>query len=74
MRYVIINKAGRRNLTKLDVEAALIDMAVKQAVDIIWEIGDRILDFADGSRLDIVAPAAGTMAGSSRVMKPGERG
>ena len=72
--YIISNNAGRRNLTKLDVEAALIDMAVKQAVDIVWEIGDRILDFADGSRLGIVAPAAGTMAGSSRVMKPGERG
>lgn len=57
----------------MDVETALIDMAVAQAVNIEWEVGDRILDFADGSRLGIVAPAANTMAGSSRVMAPGER-
>ena len=69
LRYIISKNAGRRNLTKLDVEAGLIAMAVEQAVGIAWEIGDRILDFADGSRLGIVAPAAGTMAGSSRVMK-----
>ena len=42
-------------------------------MEIQWEIGDRILDFADGSRLGIVALAANTMAGSSRVMEQGER-
>ena len=72
--YIIETKAGKRNLTKLRVEAALIDMAVDQAIQIEWEIGDRILDFPDGSRMGIVAPAAGTMAGSSRVMQPGEHG
>ena len=70
--YVVGREAGRWNLTKLDVEAALKDMAIEQAVSIEWEVGDRLLDFADGSRLGIVAPAAGTMAGSSRVLVPGE--
>ena len=72
--YIIETKAGKRNLMKLQVEAALLEMALEQAVRVEWETGDRILDFADGSRLGIVAPAAGTMAGSSRVMQPGERG
>ena len=72
LRYIIGRNAGRRDLTKLDVETALIDMAVAQASNIKWEVGDRILDFVDGSRLGIVAPAANTMAGSSRVMEPGE--
>ena len=72
LRYIIGRKTGRWNLTNLAVEAALIDMAIEQAVSIEWEVGDRLLDFADGSRLGIVAPGAGTMAGSSRVMAPGE--
>ena len=70
--YIIGRKAGRWNLRKLDVEAALKRMAVEQAESIECEIGDRLLDFADGSRLGLVAPAAHTMAGSSRVMAPGE--
>lgn len=74
LRYIISKNAGRWNLTKLDVEMALIEMAVAQAMERQWEKGDKILDFADGSRLGIVAPAANTMAGSSRVMEPGERG
>ena len=74
LRYIIYRKAGGSNLTKLSVEASLIDMAVAQAVNIEWEVGDRLLDFADGSRIGIVAAAAGTMAGSSRVMEPGEYG
>ena len=49
-------------------------MAVEQAVYIEWEVGDRLLDFVDGSRLGITAPGANTMAGSSRVMAPGESG
>ena len=73
LRYIIGRNAGRWDLTKLDIEVALMDMAVAQATEIQWEIGDRILDFADGSRLGIVALAANTMAGSSRVMEPGER-
>ena len=72
--YIIGRNAGRWNLTKLDVEKALVDMAVAQAVNFEWEVGDRVLDFADGSRIGIVAPAAGTMAGSSRVMELGETG
>ncbi|MDE2785333.1 MAG: hypothetical protein OXL37_01575 [Chloroflexota bacterium] len=72
LRYIIGRTAGRWNLTKLDVEVALVDMAVAQAVEVQREVGDRILDFADGSRLGIVAMAANTMAGSSRVMEPGE--
>ena len=72
LRYIIGRNAGRWDLTKLDVEAALKDMAVEQAVGIQWEIGDRLLDFTDGSRLGLAAPGAHTMAGSSRVMAPGE--
>ena len=70
--YIIRRKAGRWNLRKLEVEASLKDMAVKQASSVEWETDDRLLDFADGSRLGLVAPAANTMAGSSRVMAPGE--
>ena len=70
--YIIARKAGRWNLTKLEVERSLKDMAVEQAASTNSEAGDRLLDFADGSRLGLVAPAANTMAGSSRVMAPGE--
>ena len=72
--YIIGRNAGRWNLTKWDVVAALKEMAVKDAVHMQWEIGDRIVDFADGSRLGLAAPGAHTMAGSSRVMEPGEVG
>ena len=70
--YVIGMKAGRWNLTKWEVVASLKAMAVEQATSTEWEGGERLLDFADGSRLGLVAPAANTMAGSSRVMAPGE--
>ena len=70
--YIICNNAGRRNLSKLDVEKALKIMAVEQAAPIQWENGHKVLEFSDDSRLVLVAPAANTMAGSSRVMEPGE--
>ena len=70
--YIIHKEAGRLNLTKLDVESALKKMALEQAVAVQWHIGDRLLDFTDGSRLGLVAPAAGTMARASRVLEPGE--
>ena len=72
--YIIRTNAGRRNLSKVEVESKLTAMAVTQAVNAEWEIGDRILTFADGSRLGVVAPGAGTMAGRSRVMAAGEYG
>lgn len=72
--YMIRTRAGRFNLSNLDVESALRDMALGQAVHREWEIGDRVLDFCDGSRLGLVAMDAGTAAGSSRVMEPGESG
>ena len=70
--YIIHKEAGRLNLSKLDVEKTLKKMAVEQAVAIQWENGHKVLEFSDGSRLVLVAPAANTMAGSSRVMEPGE--
>ena len=72
--YIVRRSWGRFNLRNLDVEQALRDMALEQAVSWEWEVGDRVLDFADGSRLALVAMDAGTMAGSSRVMEPGEGG
>ena len=72
--YIIRRNAGRFNLTNLDVEAALRDMATKQAIHWEWEINDKVLDFNDGSRLGLIAMDAGTAAGSSRIMKPGESG
>ena len=70
--YIISAGAGRWNLSKVEVVSALADMAVKQAIESEWKISDRILTFTDGSRLAIVAPGAGTMAGRSRIMDPGE--
>ena len=72
--HTAVKGGGKLNLTKSAVERALKDMAVEQAVYIEWEVGDRLLDFVDGSRLGITAPGANTMAGSSRVMAPGESG
>ena len=72
--YIISTKAGRWNLDKFEVLYTLIDMAVSRATKVEWEIGDRILTFADGSNLAIVAPGANTMAGHSRVMALGEQG
>ena len=72
--YIIRRNAGRFNLTNLDVEAALRDMATEQAIHWEWEINDKALDFNDGSRLGLIAMDAGTAAGSSRVMQPGEYG
>ena len=73
LMYIIGTNAGRWNLTKWEVVAALKELAIGQASDFEWDIGDRILEFPDRSRLGIVAAGAGTMAGSSRVMEPGER-
>ena len=70
--YMVEAQAGRRNLSKLDVEIALRDMAVEQAVSAKREVGDRYLTFTDGSQLGVGALDAGTWAGSSRVMAPGE--
>ena len=70
--YIIRKEAGRFNLSKLDVETALTKIAEGQAIAIQRETGDRLLDFLDGSRLGLMAPAANTAAGSSRVMEPGE--
>ena len=72
--YMIRTAAGRLNLNKIEIESALKKMAEEQAMTMTvqWDIGDKLLDFTDGSRLGIVAPAAGTMAGSSRVMEPSE--
>ena len=72
--YMIRRSASRFNLTNLDVEYALRNMALDQAIHSEREIGDRILDFSDGSRLGLIAMDAGTAAGSSRVMKPAEYG
>ena len=66
--YIICMNAGRWNLRKLEVEKALRNMAIEQAVQTQWEIGDRLLYFTDGSRLGLAAIDANTMAGSSRVM------
>ena len=70
--YIICTRAGKWNLSKVEVVSALADMAVTQAVETEWEISDRILTFTDGSRLAIVALGANTMAGRSRIMNPGE--
>ena len=72
LMYIIGTNAGRRNLTKWEVVTALKELALEQALDIEWDIGDRILEFSDRSRLGLVAAGAGTMAGSSRVMERGE--
>lgn len=70
--YIIYTEAGRRNLTKWDVESALRKMAEEQAVTAEWDNGHRLQTFSDGSRLGLVAPGAGRMGGSSRVLEPGE--
>lgn len=72
--YIISTRAGRWNLSKVEVESELAAMAMTQAVKTEWDIGDRILTFEDGSRMGAVAPGAGTMAGRSRVMEPSGRG
>ena len=72
--YIISTNTGRWNLNKFEVVTALVEMATSRATKFDWEINDRILTFADGSHLGVVAPGANTMAGNSRVMAPGEHG
>ena len=46
--------------------------AVADAVSITWGIADRVLEFADASRLLLIAADANTAAGDSRVIQPDE--
>ena len=49
-----------------DVRTAALEHAVKSE----WQIADRVLTFADGSRLLLIAGDANTAAGDSRVLRP----
>ena len=70
----ISKKLRKKRLNKHDVADELRKMAEAQAIDVKWEIGDKVLTFPVRSQLGIIAPGAGTAAGSSRVMRPGEVG
>ena len=72
--HAISKKLGKNRLNKYDVADEMRKMAEAQAIEVKWEIGDKVLTFPDGSQLGIVAPGAGTAAGWSRVMRPGEVG
>ena len=70
----ISKKLGKKRLNKHDVADEMRKMAEAQAIDIKWEIDDKVLTFPDGSQLGIIAPGANTAAGWSRVMRAGEVG
>ena len=69
---ITCDRLGTRAPRKFKVLAELRKMAESRAVEWKWDKDDKILTFEDGSRLAIIAPAANTMKGESRVMEPGE--
>ena len=70
---VIRRTLGTNAPRNLDVEAQLRKMAESQALQIEWDMNDKILTFEDRSRLAIIAMGANTMKGSSRVMARGDQ-
>ena len=47
--------------------------AIENAVESEWQTADRVLTFADGSRLLLIAGDANTAAGDSRVLRLTDR-